>query len=225
MTKILHIAGNSGAGKSVLALNLAVALAQQGRDVLLVDTNLYSPDIGSYCKAIGGFYLNDFVSGERSILEVISHHPSGIRLIAAQPEEEYADWKHQQVNRAILSLMGKAEIVVADSFSHNPVFFSHVDSADETLFVTNDDYPGIVKSKEFIRTMDARGMHVIGVVLNRKHASEKKHVESIIQKPVLAELRHDPKVIESVNIGKPIVTHYPASPFSQSVVQLAKLLS
>jgi len=225
MTRILHIAGNSGAGKSVIALNLAVALAQQGKDVLLADTNLYSPDIASYLKAVSGFYLNDFIHGERNINDIISHHPSGIRLITAQPEEKHEEWKHNQINKAILHLMGKAEIVLLDSFSHNPVFYSHIDNADETLFVTNDDYPSIVKSKDFIQKMDGRGMHVIGVVMNRKHVSEKKHVESILQRPVLAELRHDTKVIESVNAGKPVVLRHPSCPFSQSVTELARLLS
>ena len=65
MTRIINIIGNSGSGKSTLALNLGVALAQRGKDVLLVDGNLYSPDIANYSDIEPTAYLNEHLEGKK----------------------------------------------------------------------------------------------------------------------------------------------------------------
>ena len=225
MTRIINIAGNSGSGKTILALNLSIALNNQGRDVILVDSDIYSPDITNYTDISPGIFFNEVLEGERNIEEAIMFHPSGIKIVPSIAEEEYSPEKHDKINHALLSLIGKSEIVLVDSFSHNPASVAIIDKADETLFITNDDFPSIVKTKDFINKMENSGINVIGVVLNkRKKETDKKHIEAILNKPVLAEIPHDNKIIDSINAKKPHYLTYPNSDVSKAIRGLAELI-
>ena len=226
MTKIINIAGNSGAGKSVIALNLSIALTHRGNEVILLDSNIYSPDIANYSDISPNVFFNEYLDDERKIEETITQHPAGMKVIPSISEEEYNPKKHMKINQALLSLIGKSEIILVDSFSHNPATFSVIDGADETIFVTNDDYPSIVKTKEFINKMDEKGMNVIGIILNkRKKDTVKKHIEGILNKPVLAEIPHDEKITESLNKRQPHLLMHPNSNISKTIRELAGLLS
>jgi len=172
------------------------------------------------------FHFHCFLRGERDIEDTIHYHPSGLKVISSNIELEHNQDFHDKINQALLSLHGKSEIVLVDSFSHNPAFFSILNNADETLFITNDDFPSIIKTRDFVRTMEENGMSVIGVVLNRRRKEkDKKHIEEIIGKPVLAEIDHDNKIVDSVNQKSPAYLHYPNSSITKAVDELAKLLS
>ncbi|MBR9700214.1 AAA family ATPase [Candidatus Woesearchaeota archaeon] len=225
MTRVIHIAGTSGSGKSLITLNLAIALQQRGRDVLVLDSNIYQPDLFNYANGTSDVYLNDYLRGERRIEDAIVHHPSGIKIIPSLMEEEYDPHHSVKINQALLSLMGKAEIILVDSFSHNPAFSSIFDHSDEIIFVMNDDAHNVVKSKELIRKVEERGMGVIGTILNKKRKqTNSRHVQTILDKPVLAEIPHDDQVIESINMRVPAFIHYPKSALSRAMKGLAETL-
>jgi septum site-determining protein MinD len=223
MSRIVHIIGNSGSGKSMLALNLGVALSQRGKDVLLVDGNIYSPDIANYADISPNVFLNEYLNGEKDIEEVITHHPSGMKIIVSMPEEKHDKEKHEKINEALLSLVGKAELILVDSFSSVPAFSYLLDCADDSLYITNDDYPSIVKSKDIINKLDNKGIKVLGVVLNRKRKA-KENVESILGKKVIASIPHDNKIIDSINLKQPIFTMYPKAKCSKAIEELANML-
>ena len=71
MTRIISIVGNSGSGKSVVTLNLALALANKGRDVILMDSNIYSPDIANYSDISPTIFLNEYIEGNRKIEDTL----------------------------------------------------------------------------------------------------------------------------------------------------------
>ena len=129
------------------------------------------------------------------------------------------------LNNALLRLIGKGEIILVDSFSHSPAMFSVLNKGDETIFVTNDDFPSILKSREFINRLEKEGMGVIGLVVNRRRKeTQKEHIESIVGKKVIAELPHDDKVIDSINMKQPVLLMHPKTEVSRQIAELAKLL-
>jgi MinD-like ATPase involved in chromosome partitioning or flagellar assembly len=225
MTRIVQIAGNSGSGKTTVSVNLAVALSKRGCDVVLVDANLYSPDIMHYIDAHPKGFLNEVIYNEKKIEDILTPHSSGARIIATMPEETHDQKKHSKINEALLSLIGKTELILVDTFSHNPLFFSIADSTDEILFVTNDDFPSIVKSKDFIQKLENNGFIVTGVILNRKNkSSNRKHIEAILDKKILAHIPYDEKIVHALNLRKPAVIHYPFSKAVKELRELALLL-
>lgn len=62
--KILVTSTTSGEGKSTIALNFAVILAQSGSRVLIIDADLRKPVIGKWLNARPAYGLSDYLSGK-----------------------------------------------------------------------------------------------------------------------------------------------------------------
>lgn len=62
--KILVTSTTSGEGKSTIALNFALILAQSGSRVLIIDADLRKPVIGKWLNARPAFGLSDYLSGK-----------------------------------------------------------------------------------------------------------------------------------------------------------------
>lgn len=60
-----------GSGKTTLITNLAALYASNGFNVSLMDFDLYAPSLVSYFKKTPGVYLNDLLSGEAKISDVV----------------------------------------------------------------------------------------------------------------------------------------------------------
>ncbi len=226
MTRIINILGNSGSGKSVLALNLGIALSSLGKDTLLVDANIHSPDISLYSDLSPATYLNEFFRGERKIEDTITYHPSGLKVIPSIHDELDISIASGHLNEAILSLVGKSEIVLVDNLSSHPSHYTHIKDSDEALFVTNDDFPSISKSRDFIEKIEKKGITITGIILNRRRSiTPKKHIESILQKKVLAEIPHDEGLIDSVNNKKPYYLSNSKSKISRELNGVASILA
>src|SRR3989339_136057 len=83
MAKIYAIAsGKGGVGKTTSAINLGAALNKFKEDVIVVDANLTTPNIGLYLGApIVPINLNHVLQGKADIEEAIYEHESGTKII------------------------------------------------------------------------------------------------------------------------------------------------
>lgn len=82
--KVIEItSANQNEGKSVTAINLAVALAKNGEKVILIDCDLRLATIAKKLKIKQKPGLTNLLFGLNGSQEVIYHHPSGIDVIPA----------------------------------------------------------------------------------------------------------------------------------------------
>src|SRR4029079_7148240 len=73
--------GKGGVGTSNLALNLAIALGELGRRVLLVDADLGLANIDLLCGLAPACDLGDVLAGDRPLADAIVPGPAGIRAV------------------------------------------------------------------------------------------------------------------------------------------------
>ena len=82
--KIIEITSSTQSeGKSITAVNLAIALAKNGAKVILIDCDLRLSTIAKKLKIKQKPGLTNLLFGLNSALDVICHHPSGIDVIPA----------------------------------------------------------------------------------------------------------------------------------------------
>ena len=83
MTKLITItSGKGGVGKTTTAVNLGAALNAFGNDVIIVDGNLTTPNVGLHLGApMVPINLNHVLSGKAKVADAIYEHDSGTKIV------------------------------------------------------------------------------------------------------------------------------------------------
>ena len=227
MTKFISVvSGKGGTGKTIVAINLALALNEFGHNVILMDTDLRSADIGLMLGMSPQYEtIHDALAGKRDITEVVYHHPSGLHFIPASITSTSA--KHTfDASDALHKLRGTTEMVIMDlpAGFHQEVF-SLLKLSDETIIVTNPELPAVadaIRTIELVR--EAQGI-VRGVVVNRYSDDETSMplatIQEMLEMPILGVIPEDMNIKRSVKLKFPVTYAFPTSPASASFKQLA----
>lgn len=232
MTRVIDIvSGKGGVGKTTLTSNLAYALTELGQDVIAVDANLTTPNLGLHL----GFHLapktlHDVLKRKTKLKNSIYPHPFGFKIIPASLNIN--DLKGVDVGRlpeVTLSLLGKTDIVLMDSAPGlGREALSSINAADEILIITNPDIPSVTDALKTLKLAEETNKNVLGVVVNRvrrkAHELTKKEIEEMLGVPVLVEIPEDKNVLRSVAAKNPIIDYYPFSPASVEIRRLAHIL-
>src|SRR5947207_8489775 len=78
---LLLTSGKGGVGTSNLALNLAIALGECGRRVVLVDADLGLANIDLLCGLAPATDLGDVLAGDCPLTDAVIHGPAGVRVL------------------------------------------------------------------------------------------------------------------------------------------------
>jgi succinoglycan biosynthesis transport protein ExoP len=157
-------------GKTTTAVNLAVALAEAGHHVALVEGDLRRPRVSKYMGLIGSVGLSTVLAGQATVEEVLQPTKyEGLQAMASGPiPPNPSELLGSEASRALLvELRSRFDYVIVDGAPLLPVTDSAVltTHADGALLVTRY---GHTKSNELARAisnLETIGAHVLGVVL------------------------------------------------------------
>lgn len=162
-----------GEGKTTLAVNLALSMAQQGKRVILVDCDLRHPSVAKAMNEqkihLGlGEILEHQVSLEDAITE-LEVGKGTLKIIYGN--DECSDTKllgGKQMKDLIHTLKKKADFVILDTapsglLADAPIVAKYVDAA---LYVIRYDHTKMQKIREGVSTLAMSGIHMIGYVFN-----------------------------------------------------------
>lgn len=223
-----------GVGKTTLAVNLALALAQEGKRVCLVDLDLAFGDVAITLQLFPLRTLSDAVPLESgldvdSIDQLLTEHRDGIHTLVAPVQPDAKDTiRASLVSKVLTLLKQRFEYVVVDTA---PTFDEHVlqaiDETDELLLVTTMDVPTLKNVKVAIETLDLLSFPADRrrLVLNRaddKVGLTVEKIESTLGMKVSARIPTSPQVASATNAGEPIVSSSPRHAVSKAIAALAE---
>jgi len=233
MTRLIILtSGKGGVGKTTLSSNLAAALTDFGENVIVMDANLTTPNLGLHLGLhLTPNTLHSVLKGESRLKDAIYPHPYGFKVIPASLGLD--DLRGVDVGRLpeiSLNLIGKADYVILDCAAGlGREAVSALAASDEAIIVTNPDLPSVTDALKILSIAKESNVKVIGVVVNRikGNLSEltRSEITNMLKIPVIAEIPEDPNIALSITTKKPLVEIFPYSPAAVEIKRLAAKLS
>jgi len=193
------VSGKGGVGKTTTALMLGALLSNFGKDVLVVDANISSPDIANYLKIGNKKTLQRVVKEKINVVEAIFPHDSGMKLILGDSDIELlAEINVFEVEDALKSLYNVAEIIILDGPPGiNEESLVVMRASDSIIVVTNNDVISIKQAKRIIEVCRKIQTEVLGAIIveNIPHKKvDKEEVERYLDTIVLGIIPYNKKI-------------------------------
>lgn len=169
---ILVTSSMPGEGKSTTAINLALACAQAGSSVCLVDADLRRPMIGEYLGLESGVGLSNTLVGAMDVDEVLQPWGSdNLSVLTAgqippNPSELLGS---QAMHELLASLEGQFDLVIIDTPPLLPVTDAAVlsQNVQGAIVVVGAQRTKRVELERSLGALEMVGARVLGIVLNR----------------------------------------------------------
>ena len=240
--KTIAIAGaKGGVGKTNIALNLAIALAQMDQRVCLLDANLGLGNVELLCGLNGYWNLSHVIIGARKLQDVVLEGPNGISVIpGASGLCDLADCSEGD-RRELLYQLAELEqnhdyIVIDTGAGIHRAVRQLVSAADVALVVTTPEPTSIADAYAGIKALSGSDVPTMEVVVNRAESSRQaRAVMEGLQNTVRLFLRtsiatagtipDDSAVAAAVSRRRPFLIDSPHCAASAAVRQLARRMT
>ncbi|MGH9930326.1 MAG: AAA family ATPase [Pyrinomonadaceae bacterium] len=232
---IAVFSGKGGAGVSFFGTNLAAAM---NVPTLLVDLNLQAGDATSFLGLNTKYSLTDFVQNRARLddslmTSLVTPHSANLAVLAAPLEaHEAEDIKPQDVVEILHLLSQRYECIVLDlPHTFDPVTVAALDLADDILLVLTLDIPGIRSTKRALKVFDRldyprRKVHVVVNRWSKNIDVQLQRVETHLGEQLIGFVPNDyRKVMDSINLGRPLVQADPSSKITLEIKRIAALVS
>ena len=168
-------------GKSTTCANLAVVLAQAGKETLMIDGDLHRPSLHKIFGVTNVRGMVDVLSGEYDLLEMCTEPLPGLKLLSTGPIPPNP--AELLISGRLAPLVGQArqlfDYVLIDSppteLVSDPMIIAA--QADEVLLVLDSEKTSKGSLHKAIHSLEAVGANVLGTVINRTPKTETRHYD------------------------------------------------
>ena len=241
--KIMVLSGKGGVGKSTVAVNVAVALAMQGKKVGILDVDFHGPSIPTLLKLNG----NPMKASEEGIEPVA--FVEGIKVMSIgffMPAQDRAViWRGPMKISVIKQLLaevnwGYLDYLVIDfppGTGDEPLSVAQlIPDADGAVIVTTPQDLSLIDVRKSIDFCKQLNVPVLGVIENmsglvcphcgkvvdvfKRGGGEKMAGEMGV--PFLGRIPIEPLIVEASDNGKPFIYHYGKTLAAQAFAEAIK---
>ncbi len=152
---VTFASGSKGVGKTTAVVNIAAAMARQGKEVLVIDENT----AGNVAAAFGvqaKYDLFHVVNRDHRLAEVLVHVAPGVRVLpAARAVKKLGKLQYPQQEALIEAITGMehpADVILVDTSMDHPLGFSPLGlAAQDTIVVASATGAAITEAYALIK--------------------------------------------------------------------------
>lgn len=215
---IVITSGKGGVGKTTSTANIGVALARQGKKVVLVDTDigLRNLDVVMGLENRIIYNLVDVIEGNCRIRQALikdKHCPNLYLLPSAQTRDKSAVTPEQMI-KLVDNLKTIFDYVILDCPAGiEQGFRNAIAAADRAVVVTTPEVSAIRDADRIIGLLESAGIKKIDLIINRirmdmVRRGEMMSVEDVLDilaVNLIGALPDDERIVIASNHGEPVV--------------------
>lgn len=230
--------GKGGVGKSNVSLNMAVAMAQQGKRVLVFDADLGLANLDVMLGLRADKNLSHLLAGECELEDILVTGPQGIQIVPATSGTrnmvELTQQEHAGLIRAFGELRREFDVLIVDTAAGiSDMVLSFSRAAQDVLVVVCDEPSSITDAYALIKVLNRdynvfRFKIVANMVRSMREGQElfaklSKVADRFLDVALdlVAIVPFDENVRKSVRRQKTIVEVFPKSPAAIAFKTLA----
>ncbi len=223
MKSIAVVSNRRNSGKTTTAVNLAIGISQNGKDVILVDADEHAK-INYYLGAKDRNTLDHVLRGQKDIMEALYLHPSGIRIVPSIINK-YSEHK-MHIRGPIEDLKTKTNVVIINAPIEEVNLNKVLDASDEVLFVCPSEPYSIKNINETIKNVHAKGKTIVGLVLTRKGSRDySAEAHKLTGVPILSSISEDSHIDLAIKHNSPLILMKNKSKAAKDYEKLAKFFT
>ncbi len=231
--------GKGGVGKTSTSVNLAVSMALEGRQVMLLDGDLGLANVDVMLGLQPTYNLSHVLSGECALEDTIIEGPAGISVVPASSGKrgmaELSSAENAGLVRAFSELNRPLDTLIVDTaagIADSVITFSQ--ASQEVIVVVTNDPQSLTDAYALIKVLNREnGIKRVHVLANQtQSAADAKEIFDNLQRVSerfldvtlnsLGTVPHDEWLKRAVRRQRSVVDAYPGSPSAQAFAALAR---
>ncbi len=225
---IVITSGKGGVGKTTTAINLGAAISHFGGNVLVVDGNLTTPNIGIHLNSPEvPVNLNHVLLKKAEPYEAVYEHDSGMKIMPSSLSvKELRKIKPDRLRDFKDDFKRIADYVIVDSsagLGHEAT--SVMNMADELIVVTNPEIAAITDALKTVKIAEQMRVPIMGTIVTRVRKDDiemqPRTVKEMLEVPILGMVPEDVAVKRSMNLKDAVVNTYPGSKSARAYKEIA----
>lgn len=223
------ISGKGGVGKTTTGINLGISLNNLGEDVMIVDGNLTTPNLGIYLGApVVPITLNHVLNNQSKLEDAIYEHESGTKILPASLSlKEIEKINYKKLPELVKKMKRIASIILIDSPAGlGEESRSSIDSADEIIIVTNPEISAVTDALKTIKLSEEKNKPVVGVIITRfvgkNYEMTLTNIKAMLEVPILGIIPEDIAIKESQILKNSVIHTHPRSKSARSYINTSR---
>lgn len=235
MGRVIAVCGaKGGIGKTLISVNLAVALEKTNLDIAIIDGDLQFGDVSLSLDLQPSYSIKELVEDKKitsanTVMSYLTEHASGVRVLPAPERPEFAEMVTTDAMKIIINDLKRSHdyIIIDNGIGLLDLTVETMELADDILIVTNLEMSALKNTKLMLETMkELNYRDKTSLVVNRFTMESLMKGEEIPEMLGFEDaffLPNNYKIAsQSLNLGLPFVISQAKTDLAKAVFKMAQ---